>query len=69
MAHKRFDCPHCSGPVGAALDELHAASAALLCPACGRVVYLIAGKLSNYQPGHRPGTAPADAAPTYDPGE
>lgn len=68
MVHKHFECPHCAGSVPASLDELHAASAALLCAGCGRVVYLAAGKLSNFQPGHRPGEAPGDAA-TYDPGD
>jgi hypothetical protein len=69
MVHKHFECPHCAGLVPASLDELHAASAAPICQGCGRVVYLTAGKLSNYQPGHRPGEVPTGEAATYDPGE
>ena len=69
MAHKYLDCPHCEGRVPVELDELHAASAAPVCDGCGRVVYLTAGKLSNYQPGHRPGEAPAGPQTPYDPGD
>ena len=69
MAYKHLECPHCEGPVPVELDDLHAASAAPECSACGRIVYLAAGKLSNYQPGHRPGESPERADASYDPGE
>lgn len=69
MPHKTFNCPHCHGPVGAELEELHAASAALGCAGCGRIVYLTAGKLSNYQPGHRPGEPVSEPGASYDSGD
>jgi hypothetical protein len=69
MPHKTFECPHCGGPVSLELAELHAASAAPECPACGRVVYFTAGKLSNYQPGWRPGELGAGGAARYEWGD
>jgi hypothetical protein len=51
------------------LAELHAASAAPECAQCGRVVYLTAGKVSNYQPGFRPGELGASASASYDSGD
>jgi hypothetical protein len=69
MPHKTFECPHCGGAVPVELADLHAASAAPECTGCGRVVYLTAGKLSNFQPGFKPGE-PGPTEPTsYDSGD
>jgi predicted RNA-binding Zn-ribbon protein involved in translation (DUF1610 family) len=68
MPYKHFECPHCAGPVHVELEDLHAASAAPECTACGRVVYVTAGKMSNYQPGLKPGETGA-ASPSYDSGD
>lgn len=57
---KRFECPHCAGPVLAPYEALDAASAILPCPACGQDVYLVMGKLANYQPGEATATYVAD---------
>jgi hypothetical protein len=55
--------------VPAGLDALDAASAVLLCEGCGRQVYLTMGKLSNFQPGQKPGEqAPEAYEPAYDSG-
>jgi hypothetical protein len=63
--YKHFDCPHCKVPVPVELGDLQAASAALPCPGCALIVYVIAGKLSNFQPGNV--AAGYDAS--YDPGQ
>lgn len=52
--HEHLECPRCEGPVPFALDDLMAASAVRPCPGCGRGVYVIMGKVSNFQPGERP---------------
>lgn len=50
---KRFECPHCGGPVEAAYEDLDVASSVVACPACGQGVYFIMGKLANFQPGNQ----------------